>query len=382
MVSLRRGVVGAVLGAALLLGPEAASAAQQTGTAGQQQGPTGQSAQQTQPAQQRQPQQGQTQTQQPQPGQTQQGQAQVQQGQGQGEAQPGQGQTQQTQQGQTQPTWLVTLTRTTPFESAADDAQPLAELPPFTLLEVSGYAGPWAQVVNPRTRATFYVDSSVLAPSDPPSRYLTMAPPPAFDQFQARGVVTDAAALALYPTDDPDAIEKKLDPSTWLTLTGAVEGADGALWYTTDSGDFVKGDEVFLPERIDDYAGRWMDVDLSVPTRVSLYEGSDLVDSFLAIKGTGPRPTPTGVFTILRRVANETMNSDTIGIPRFGPGGYYLTNVLFTQYFTGDGASLHYNYWSSNFGYAGSHGCLGLTYKDSAFLWEWAQVGTPLIIHY
>ena len=57
------------------------------------------------------------------------------------------------------------------------------------------------------------------------------------------------------------------------------------------------------------------------------------------------------------------MNSDTIGIPRFGPGGYYLTNVLFTQYFTGDGASIHYNYWSSNWGYAGSHGCLGLTLR-------------------
>lgn len=38
---------------------------------------------------------------------------------------------------------------------------------------------------------------------------------------------------------------------------------------------------------------------------------------------------------------------DTIGVPRFGPGGYYLTNVLFTQYFTGDGASIHYNYWST-----------------------------------
>ena len=88
------------------------------------------------------------------------------------------------------------------------------------------------------------------------------------------------------------------------------------------------------------------------------------------------------MFTILRRVANETMNSDTIGIPRFGPGGYYLTNVLFTQYFTGDGASLHYNYWSGNWGYAGSHGCLGLTYGDSAFLWQWAHLGTPVVIHY
>ena len=79
---------------------------------------------------------------------------------------------------------------------------------------------------------------------------------------------------------------------------------------------------------------------------------------------------------------DETMNSDTIGIPRFGPGGYYLTNVLFTQYFTGDGASLHYNYWSGAWGYPGSHGCLGLTYADSAWLWGWAHIGTPVVIHY
>ena len=86
-------------------------------------------------------------------------------------------------------------------------------------------------------------------------------------------------------------------------------------------------------------------------------------------------------FPLIRRVANETMNRDTIGIPRFGPGGYYLTNVLFTQYFTADGASLHYNYWSSNWGYAASHGCLGLTYADSAFLWSWAGLGTLVSIH-
>jgi lipoprotein-anchoring transpeptidase ErfK/SrfK len=76
------------------------------------------------------------------------------------------------------------------------------------------------------------------------------------------------------------------------------------------------------------------------------------------------------------------MNSETIGIPRFSAGGYYLTNVLFTQYFTGDGASIHYNYWSSNWGYAGSHGCLGMTYADSAHLWNWATLGTPINVHW
>ena len=64
------------------------------------------------------------------------------------------------------------------------------------------------------------------------------------------------------------------------------------------------------------------------------------------------------------------MNSETIGIPRFGPGGYYLTNVLFTQYFTGDGASIHYNYWSSNWGYSASHGCLGVALSEAKFAWE------------
>jgi lipoprotein-anchoring transpeptidase ErfK/SrfK len=88
-----------------------------------------------------------------------------------------------------------------------------------------------------------------------------------------------------------------------------------------------------------------------------------------------------GLFSIIRRVANETMNSETIGIPRLGPGGYYLTNVLFTQYFTGDGASIHYNYWSSNWGYSASHGCLGLPYADSAFLWNWATLGTQINVH-
>ena len=62
------------------------------------------------------------------------------------------------------------------------------------------------------------------------------------------------------------------------------------------------------------------------------------------------------------------------------PGGYYLKNVLFTQYFTSDGASIHYNYWSSNWGYAGSHGCLGVAYNEAKFAWDWADVGTPVYV--
>ena len=278
--------------------------------------------------------------------------------------------------------WAVTLNRAMLYGGPSTDAEAFGWIPALSTLQVLGYEGEWAHVYDPRARTEAYVASEQLGPGDPPSRFLLMPPPPLSDEFEARGVVTEPASLALYPTDDEEAADRPVNPSTWLTLTGVANGADGAPWYRTDTGDFVPASAVFLPERTADFGGRWIDVNLTTPTRVVGFEGEEEVASFLAIRGTGNRPTPSGVFTILRRVANETMNSDTIGIPRFGPGGYYLTNVLWTQYFTNDGASFHYNYWSSVWGYPGSHGCLGLTLRDSAWLWEWAHVGTPIIIHY
>jgi len=192
-----------------------------------------------------------------------------------------------------------------------------------------------------------------------------------------------AASLALYPTSDPDAQTDTLSLNTLVSIADSVEGDDGQTWYRTTEGDYLPETSVRLartPPRT--FPGRWIDVDLREPAMLVAYEGATPVLTTLTIHGAGPRPTPIGVFRIIRRVADETMNSDTIGIPRFGPGGYYLTHVLFTQYFTGDGASLHYNYWSSSWGYAASHGCLGLTYADSAFLWTWAGLGTPVSIHY
>jgi hypothetical protein len=280
-------------------------------------------------------------------------------------------------------TWAVTLTPSPVYSGPSTDATRFGTVPAMTTFQILGYDGDFARVVNPRSQEVAYIASTQLAPGDPPSRWVTMPSPPMAEQFSSTSaVVTERAPLAYYPTTDESAAERALAPSTWINLTGTVELADGARWYRTAEGDFVPAEAVFVPARTEEYAGRWLDVNLSTPARVTAYDGDTRVRSFLTIKGAPPRPTPTGVFTILYRVANETMNSDTIGIPRFGPGGYYLTNVLFTQYFTGDGASFHYNYWSSAFGYAGSHGCLGLTYNDSAWLWGWATYGTPVSIHF
>jgi lipoprotein-anchoring transpeptidase ErfK/SrfK len=143
----------------------------------------------------------------------------------------------------------------------------------------------------------------------------------------------------------------------------------------------MPGGTIWAGTLISKFAGNWIDVDLTLPATMTAYEGSDPVRTMYTIIGRN-LATPTGTFSIIRRVANETMDSSTVGIPRDGPGGYYLTNVLFTQYFLPTGESIHYNYWSSDFGYPDSHGCLGLSYDDAAFMWDFADIGTTVSIHY
>lgn len=278
--------------------------------------------------------------------------------------------------------WAVTTNPTPLHSQPNDDSDQFGLLPPLAPLAILSYQGDWATVWNPRTRGTAFVRSELLGPSDTPSPYLLKERPPLQEELPGAGIVTQQTALAVYPTTADDAVDKQISASTWVNVSGVVTGEDGSSWYGTVDGDYLPASAVYLPANPERYPGRWLDVNLTSPARVTAYEGDEAVRSFLTIKGATPRPTPTGVFTIVRRVANETMNSDTVGIPRFGPGGYYLTNVLFTQYFTNDGASLHYNYWSSMWGYAGSHGCLGLSYDNSAWLWQWADIGTPVSIHY
>jgi hypothetical protein len=271
----------------------------------------------------------------------------------------------------------VTL-RLTPGE----DAEALADLKQYTYLQITGYSDEWAQVVNPRTKVSAWVPSRALGPTDPPPAYITAEPPPTYDELNITGRAVRGAMLHFYPTPESEAQLQPMEHNQPVSIVDSVHGSDGELWYRTLEGDYLPSSNVRIPRPAPrGWAGRWLDADLAEPAMLTAYEGDRPVYTTLTIKGTGSFPTPVGVFSIIRRVANETMNSETIGIPRFSPGGYYLTNVLFTQYFTGDGASIHYNYWSSNWGYSASHGCLGLPYADSAFLWSWATLGTPVFVH-
>ena len=276
--------------------------------------------------------------------------------------------------------WTVTLGAADLHAGPDATTDTLANVPQFSYLQVLGYSGDWAYVYNPRAHGTAYVRSSAIGPSDPPPAWVTAAPPPPVASIEMMGRTVGKAQLAYYPVDDKFAYTTSLGHNQPILVHDRVQAADGSTWYRVDGG-YLADSSVRLPRPpAKTYSGRWIDADLQEPAMVTAYNGSQIVMDTLAIKGTIANQTPTGTFTILRRVQDETMDSGTLGIDPHGPGGYHLEHVLNTQYFTNDGASLHYNWWSSNFGYSGSHGCLGLTLADSQFFWNWADIGTLVVI--
>ena len=276
--------------------------------------------------------------------------------------------------------WTVTLGAADLHAGPDAATDTLANLPQFSYLQVLGYSGDWAYVFNPRARGTAYVRSANLGPSDPPPAWVTAPPPAPVASVEEMGRTVGKAALAYYPVDDKFAYTSSLGHNQPILVHDRVAASDGSTWYRVDGG-YLAAASVRLPRPpTTTFSGRWIDADLQEPAMLTAYQGSRIVMDTLAIKGTIANQTPTGTFTIQRRVQDETMDSGTLGVDPNGPGGYHLEHVLNTQYFTNDGASIHYNWWSSNFGYSGSHGCLGLDLEDSQFIWNWADIGTPVVI--
>ena len=229
----------------------------------------------------------------------------------------------------------------------------------------------------------------VVAPPDPTAEpaAVPMAPdptaPPRDDvalNLPAR--ISGSTVVFDRPTTD-GAVVGSMRLNDAVIVIGAVNRDDGR-WYHLDSGAYAPAEKVRVPETPPrTFPGRWIDANLTEPVIVTAYEGSTPVYAALAVKGTAAFSTPTGVFRILSRVADETMNSETLYPPvaRDAPGGYYLEHVLNTQYVTGDGAAIHYTYWNVNWGYTGSHGCLGVNLADARFFWNFASLGTTVNIH-
>jgi lipoprotein-anchoring transpeptidase ErfK/SrfK len=127
----------------------------------------------------------------------------------------------------------------------------------------------------------------------------------------------------------------------------------------------------------------WVDVNISKQITVAM-DGTTPVRAIYVTTGMPGFDTPTGTFHIMSRIEDETMRSNSIGIPIDSPDGYDLEHVMYTQYFTNQGHALHDNYWrpDSVFGaQPTSHGCVGMELQDAKFLWDFLSYGARVVIH-
>jgi lipoprotein-anchoring transpeptidase ErfK/SrfK len=114
----------------------------------------------------------------------------------------------------------------------------------------------------------------------------------------------------------------------------------------------------------------WIDVDLT-NQRLVAYEGDTPVYWVTVSTGLPGTPTVTGQYRTYVKYPAQTMS---------GPG-YYLPDVPYVMYFY-QGYGIHGTYWHNNFGHPMSHGCVNTPTPDAQWLYNWAEVGTLVNIHY
>ena len=166
----------------------------------------------------------------------------------------------------------------------------------------------------------------------------------------------------------------KIDPGTNLRYPERV----GSGWYVLadavqsfkDDGDhhIQPGEQATTTKRIL--------VSLSTETLYA-YDGDTLFMEEPISTGLNLTPTPTGTFTVYMKTPSRYMQGPIAGV---SDQVYDLPGVPWDLYFTKDGAVIHGAYWHNHFGQPWSHGCVNLSPENAKKLYDWADIGTPVIV--
>jgi len=109
--------------------------------------------------------------------------------------------------------------------------------------------------------------------------------------------------------------------------------------------------------------------------------GSILIKSFFVSTGRIGLETPVGTFATFEKYPLKSMEAPLFA----GEGGeQYTLFSPFSMAFARKNAKiyLHAEYWHNRLGHQMSHGCINLSFDDAKWLYEWAPLGTPVIVKY
>jgi lipoprotein-anchoring transpeptidase ErfK/SrfK len=150
-----------------------------------------------------------------------------------------------------------------------------------------------------------------------------------------------------------------------VSLRGGPDGPRNA------AGGYL-ADDVSATFRTTDF--KRMDVSLGRQT-MTLFENDVAVRTIYVATGVAAAPTPTGTFYVQYK-------SPQMRFRGVNPDGshYDIPDVHWVMPFWGD-YTIHGAYWRPRFGVPGSDGCISMTDGDAKMLFDWADVGTPVVIH-
>jgi hypothetical protein len=109
---------------------------------------------------------------------------------------------------------------------------------------------------------------------------------------------------------------------------------------------------------------------------LGVYVNGGLIFATLVSSGSSYFPTRPGTFQVWAKLDAGRMSGSYLADRR---DYYFLEDVPWILYYDGDRA-LHGAYWHDNFGVRSSHGCVNLSPLDARWLFNFAQVGTTVII--
>ena len=175
----------------------------------------------------------------------------------------------------------------------------------------------------------------------------------------------------------------ELGAMSWTQATGTVLVPVGTMEAMLEG---VLGVRAEMPANADVYTPgffalrgkfpgeRWIEVNISTYT-LTAWVGQTPVMSTLVVTGAPISPTVVGEFQVYWKLDSQTMSG-------VGPDGvaYEQPDVPAVMYFFEDWA-IHGAYWRSGFGYAASHGCVNVPLQEADWLYEWATVGTRVVVH-
>ena len=131
--------------------------------------------------------------------------------------------------------------------------------------------------------------------------------------------------------------------------------------------------------------GKWININLSRQT-LTAYRGNRVIRSMPISSGVPGWATPTGIFWIYRKVADDRMR----GYDPKQNTHWDVRHVPWAQYLRG-GIAIHGAWWNRDFGIPRSHGCIQVPTQtfnphpqgvpeDAGWLYRFTALGTPVRI--